>query len=127
MAKTMHAPRKPTGYVIYAGPSLLDAAPIVVVAIPKSGNRKTGNMVQTYVVRADIDPITANREGLDYSVCGHCPHRGKADSNKRAGLAPGRSCYVNLGQGPLGVYRTFKRGRYARAVGHAAIAAIGRA
>lgn len=116
---------KPTGFVIYEGPSLLDGAPIVAVAICKSRNRKTANMLQTYIIRSDVDPITANRVGLDYSVCGHCPHRGKADSNKAEGLANGRSCYVNIGQGPLGVYRTLCKGKYPRLVGHAAIAAIG--
>lgn len=117
---------KPTGYVIYQGPSLLDGAPIAVVAVTKSRNRKTANMLQTYIIRSDIDPISANRMGLDYSICGHCPHRGRADSNKADGLAPGRSCYVNIGQGPLNVYRTLCRNKYPRVQGHAAIAAIGR-
>lgn len=117
---------KPTGYLIYSGLSLLDGAPIAVVAIVKSRNRKTANMLQTYIIRSDVDPITANRLGLDYSNCGHCPHRGRADTNKATGLAPGRSCYVNMGQGPLGVYRTLCKGRYPRAIGHAAIAAVGK-
>lgn len=117
---------KPTGFVIYEGPSRLDHAPIVVVAIVRSKNRKTANMLQTYIIRSDVDPITANRVGLDYSICGHCPHRGKADANKASGLAVGRSCYVNIGQGPLGVYKTLCKGRYPRVTGHAAIAAIGR-
>lgn len=117
---------KPTGYIIYQGPSLLDGAPIAVVAITKTRNRKTGGMLQTYIIRSDVDPITANRLGLDYSNCGHCKARGKADPNKTEGLAPERYCYVNLGQGPLGVYRTMCRNKYPRAVGHAAIAAIGK-
>ena len=40
-----------TGYVIYKGPSLLDGAPIVVIAVIGSGNTKTGDMVQTYILR----------------------------------------------------------------------------
>ena len=40
--------KKPTGYIIYEGPSLLDNKPIVVVAlVGKSSNQKTGAMVQT--------------------------------------------------------------------------------
>ena len=117
---------RPTGYVIYQGPSLLDGSPIAVVAVTKSRNRKTANMLQTYIIRADVDPITANRTGLDYAICGHCPHRGKVDANKTDGLAVGRSCYVNIGQGPLGVYKTLCRNKYPRVQGHAAIAAIGK-
>lgn len=118
--------RKPTGFVIYQGPSQLDGAPIVAIVTTRSRNSKTGAMLQTHIIRADVDPITANREGLDYSICGHCPHRGRAYIGKTKGLAPGRSCYVNLGQAPRTIYRTFKRGRYPVVIGHAAIAALGR-
>lgn len=117
---------KPRGYVIYSGPSQIDLQPIVAIAIVKSRNTKTGGMMQTYIIRPDISPIDANRLGLDFSICGHCPHKGKAAPDKASGLAEKRSCYVNLGQGPLGVYRALCRGLYPRAVGHAAIAALGR-
>ena len=115
---------KPTGYVIYEGPSLLDGAPIVVVAISKSKNTKTANMVQTYILRADMDPRLANRTGADAAICGTCPHRGTANDNA-AGLATNRTCYVRIDQGPLIVYKSYKRGLYPAAVGHKAIAAIG--
>lgn len=42
--------------ILYRGPSLLDGQPIVAIAIVKSDNAKTGNMVQTYILREDIDP-----------------------------------------------------------------------
>jgi hypothetical protein len=42
--------KKPSGYIIYRGASLLDGKPIVVVAITKSSNAKTGDMVQTYIL-----------------------------------------------------------------------------
>ena len=35
--------KKPNGFVIYDGPSLMDGKPIGVVAIRKSSNTKTGN------------------------------------------------------------------------------------
>ena len=44
------ANKKPSGYIIYRGQSLLNGAPIVAVAITKSSNVKTGNMVQTYIL-----------------------------------------------------------------------------
>lgn len=101
--------------IIYSGPSKIDGSPIVVIYLQGSNNRKTGAaMSQVYIMQADIDPITANRTGADYGVCGDCPHRGVADPNKASGLAPGRSCYVNIGQGPNQIYKAYKAGKYAQ-------------
>lgn len=111
-------------FVIYNGPSLIDGAPIVVLAQSNSTNRKTGDMVQTYILRADIDPITASRTGQDTSICGDCIHRGKP-SDKETGQAIDRTCYVTLAHGPLGKYKAYKRGAYPNAFGHDAIRAIG--
>lgn len=98
--------------IIYSGPSKIDGSPIVAVYIAGSANSKTGSMSQVFILQADIDPITANRTGVDYGICGNCPHRGKADPNKVSGFANGRSCYVNLGQGPRAIYKAFKAGKY---------------
>lgn len=111
-------------FVIYRGPSLIDGAPIVVLAQSNSDNRKTGDMVQTYIIRSDIDPISASRTGQDSSICGDCIHRGKP-SDKATGQAIDRTCYVTLAHGPLGKYKAFKRGAYPEAFGHNAIRAIG--
>lgn len=120
----MPASKSPSGYVIYRGPSLLDGQLIVAVAISKSKNTKTANMVQTYILRADIDPMEANRTGRDASICGACPHRG-TPTHAGSGLASGRTCYVRIDQGPLVVFRSLARGIYPTARGHKAIAAIG--
>lgn len=98
--------------IIYSGPSKIDGSHIVAIYIQGSNNSKTGSMAQVYILQSDIDPITANRTGVDFGICGDCPHRGKANPNKVSGLAEGRSCYVNLGQGPLGVWKAYKRGSY---------------
>ncbi len=116
---------KPTGYCIYRGPSLLDGAPIMVIATTKSSNAKTANMVQTWIIREDIDPLAASRTGADFAICGTCPHRGTPHNGDK-GQAKGRSCYVALMHAPLNVFKTFHRGRYPDAFGHAAIADIGR-
>lgn len=100
------------GFIIYEGPSLIDQKPIVVVYLTGSNNTKTGNMAQTYILRSDIDPITASRQGEDYSICGDCPHRGTPNPNKTKGWADNRSCYVNLIHGPNQVYKAFKAGKY---------------
>lgn len=112
--------------IIYSGPSLIDGKPIVAIAVSKSDNSKTGNMVQTYIIRADIDPRDASKSGEDYSICGNCPHRGTAHNRPDKKLALNRSCYVNIGQGVLIVYKALVRGVYTSVNGHKAIAAIGK-
>lgn len=94
--------------IVYNGPSKLDGSPIVVIAIAGSANAKTGDMVQTYILRADMEPLEASRTGADSTICGDCPHRGVADGSH----AKGRSCYVNIGQAPTAMYRKFARGGY---------------
>ena len=124
---------KPRSSIIYNGPSLIDGSPIVVVAIIKSGNRKTGNLIQSHILRADVDPLTASRNGTDFAICGNCTHRGTAhDGSNGKKTANGRTCYVNLGQGPLIVYKGLKRGIYptadreqTRAIGRARMVRLG--
>jgi hypothetical protein len=102
------------GRVIWAGKSLLDGqSDVVVVAVLASSNGKTGDMVQTYILRADRSPVEAVRDGTDSAICGvgedGCKHRGDLEDGK------GRTCYVNIGQGPLIVWKTLMRGGYAKA------------
>lgn len=112
-------------FIIYDGPSLIDGKPIVAIAQIGTNNRKTGDsMVQTWILRSDIDPISASRTGEDSSICGDCIHRGKP-SDKNKGWAIGRSCYVNLLFAPNSIYKAYKRGSYPVAQGHDAIRAIG--
>lgn len=96
--------KAPSGYIIYRGPSLLNQAPIVVVAITKkSTNVKTGNVVQTYILVDNGESPVANVKALaDAAICGSCPHR----------RGMGGSCYVNLGQGPRAVADGIVRGIY---------------
>jgi hypothetical protein len=98
--------------IIYNGPSLLDGKPIVVVATYSNRNSKTGRVVQTYIIRADINPLEASKTGEDYSICGDCVMRGTPTSDPERKQAKGRRCYVNLGQGVLIVYKAFLRGVY---------------
>lgn len=95
------------GYILYEGPSKIDGNNIVVIATgfnASSSNRKTGGMIQTYILVQDSEPHVAIKNGDDFSICGNCVHRGSKER--------GRSCYVNIGQGPLSVYRAWKRGSY---------------
>lgn len=91
--------------IIYQGPSQIDGKPIVAIATglgSGSSNRKTGSMIQTWILPADVEPHTAVKTGEDSTVCGDCPHRPIA----------GGSCYVTVHQAPLAVYRAWQRGNY---------------
>jgi hypothetical protein len=100
------------GAVIHRGPSKIDGQPIIVVAIWASTNRKTGDMLQTYIMRSDIDPLTANKYGEDYSICGNCALRGTPTLDPTKKQAEDRPCYVVLGQGPTVVWNGLQRGIY---------------
>jgi len=110
--------------IIYSGPSLIDGSPIVVLAQRGSKNSKTGNMMQTFILRSDVDPVTANRTGEDFAICGDCPHKG-VPHNGDKGQAKRRTCYVTLIHAPLGKFKAFQRGSYETIEGHAAIKAFG--
>lgn len=105
--------KNPNGYIIYEGASLLDGKPIVAIALTgKSTNTKTGAMIQTFIIRSDIDPLTANKTGADFSICGNCTHRGESHTDTDRKTAKNRSCYVTLFHAPLTVYKQYKAGKY---------------
>lgn len=109
--------KKPTGYVIYRGPSLINGKPIVVIAITKSSNKKTGNMVQTYILPDNNMTPVYNAKALeDEAVCGDCKHR----------RGKGGSCYVNLGQGVTAVTKSYWEGKYPFSLTHAMMDSAGR-
>lgn len=102
---------KVNGIILYEGPSLLDGAPIVVIATglaKQSDNAKTGDMIQTWILRADMSPGEAIATRNDSSICGTCLARGD-------GAPKSRSCYVIIHQAPRSVYDAYRRGIYAKA------------
>lgn len=115
--------------IIYRGPSLIDGAPIVAVALfvadAKDANGKTGPMVQTYILVDDerTSPDEAAALGLDASICGGCIHRYRWDAELQRFV---RTCYVTLFQGPRVVWATLMNGDYPDAMNPDARAAIGR-
>ena len=79
-----------TSYEFWRGTN--NGAPIVAIAtglMHKSKNRKTGPMVQTYILRQDMRPIEASNTGADEAICGNCL--------LRPSIATGVKCYVNRG------------------------------
>lgn len=73
---------------------------IVTGLTVKSSNDKTDDMLQVWFLYRHADPVTAARMGLDETVCFDCKHRDG-------------TCYVNLGQAPLSIWKCYQRGRYA--------------
>ena len=74
-----------------------------------SDNRKTGDMIQIWILVKSVSPTEAIKSGLDRLICGNCMHRGH-EVDGRFGV--GRSCYVNPGQAPQGIWKAWKAGRY---------------
>ena len=100
------------GYIAYEGPSIIDGKPIVVIVnkLDGSKNAKTGAIVQSFIIRSDIDPVKALQTGADVSVCGQCEHRPVLA--RKSGKPP---CYVQVAKSVLSVYSAYRRGRYVRA------------
>jgi len=97
--------KNPTGIVLWQGKSLIDNERIMLVATGVMGggsseNRKTGDMIQTFILRRDVHPMTARRMGDDFSQCGDCK------------LRESSCCYVNLCHGPIGVFKAFHDNSY---------------
>jgi hypothetical protein len=93
----MSPKRAPHG-VLWEGRSLIDDAPIVAIATAGSSNRKTGPMIQVWILRSDLAPHRAKQAGLDVSVCGHCAMRA--------------ACYVVTAHGPRSVWEAYRAGLY---------------
>lgn len=91
-----------TGLELYRGPSQIDGEEIVVILTLHSSNAKTGDMAQTWIMRTDVPPQQAVREGTDESICGGCQHRHHL----------GGACYVVPFQGPGMVWKSWSRGKY---------------
>lgn len=96
------------GWILYEGPSQLDGQPIVCIATgarTPTSNRKTGMMLQTWVLLSNVHPNEAIHTGADRSICGNCPLRLNARGH--------RICYVK--PMPLGqIYKQYRAGRYDR-------------
>jgi hypothetical protein len=98
---------KPTGFLLYSGPSMLDGSPIVAIATGigrPSQNRKTGAMVQVWIMPRDVAPIESLKSGADAAVCGDCPLRGI--------LGKKRACYVDVAKAPGAVFSAYQNGSY---------------
>jgi len=96
--------KKPLGLIVYKGISQLDGkSPIVAIApLGKTTNSKIGeSTIPIYIIRTDLSPILAKKLGEDSAVCpSSCIFKNT------------NSCYVNIGQAPTGIFKSFHRDRY---------------
>jgi hypothetical protein len=86
------------GFIFWKGPSPIDRAPLVAIATLKSENDKTGDMLQTWILRQDMHPVEARTTGGDRSFCGDCSIK--------------HQCYVEWGKAPSSIWQAFRRDAY---------------
>lgn len=85
--------------IFYDGPSQFTGERIVAVLTglqTPSNNTKTGDMLQVYIIRPDVDPTMAIVTGADNAICGDCRLRGNG--------VQGRGCFVIWWQAPLKIW-----------------------
>lgn len=99
------ARRVPAGYVLAQGRSRFDGSSIVAIAVGfgrASHNRKTGPLIQVYVLPEAAPPSAALALSRDVGICGTCKHRPAALG----------TCYVDVAKGADSVWRGYRDGRY---------------
>ena len=112
------------GVIIYQGPSVLDPSAEIVCIVTgtdpakkSTANLKTGNMMGSWILRVDVPPHVAARNGLDRGVCGDCKHRRRCilcglfvESCECTEPVFKRSCYVLVHNAPRSVWQCFTDG-----------------
>lgn len=97
------------GYILH------ESRASVVIATLSSGNRKTGDMVQVWILHRHVAPTVAVQTGQDGAVCGDCPLR---PINIRKAAVGRLGCYVAVSQAPTSIWRAYKRGSYQKLALH---------
>ncbi|MBF2014202.1 MAG: hypothetical protein IGS23_03115 [Rivularia sp. T60_A2020_040] len=83
---------------------MIDGSPIVLILtgfVNHTSNRKTGRLLQSWVLQQNFVPTDAAKRGLDRGICGDCPMK----------LSQLGSCYVNLAV-TNNIYRKYEKGTY---------------
>ncbi|NJO65177.1 MAG: hypothetical protein HC836_45845 [Richelia sp. RM2_1_2] len=93
-------------YIVWEGASLIDGSPIVLILtgfVFPSSNRKTGRLIQSWILQQKFAPTFAAKQGFDEGICGSCNLK----------LSKIGSCYVNLA--PINnMYRKYVAGTYSK-------------
>ena len=86
--------------LIWKGASPVDGSPIGVFVSgfeDSSSNIKTGDLMQSWIIRLDVEPHVAVKTGDDTAICGDCPFKGSV-------------CYVQVYRAPLAIFRSYRAG-----------------
>jgi hypothetical protein len=62
--QAMNTKSAPKGYILHQ-----NSNPVVIATL-ESENRKTGNMIQVWILCANVSPVESVKAGLDAIVCG---------------------------------------------------------
>lgn len=81
--------------IAWEGDSLLNGEPIALILTKNSMNRKTGSMIQSWIIPQKGNLLDKD---ADISVCGNCPLR--------------QACYVTKFHAPRNIQKTYQRGGY---------------
>lgn len=105
------------GFVFFNGPSLIiPNVEIVGISTLFSENTKTGPMIQTWILAANLHPIEAVKSGLDRAICGDCklrfPMKPTEPRFKESIRWRFRLCYVTVSRVGAAVFRAFRDGSY---------------
>lgn len=85
-------------YLAYDEKSNFNDTAIIAIRTENSGNKKTGNIPQTYFLLKHTKPQQAIKEKKSNAICGLCPL-----------IA---ICYVLAFQGPTQIWKSFKAGKF---------------
>jgi hypothetical protein len=91
-------------YLVWEGASLIDGSPIFLVLtgfVYPTPNRRTGRLLQSWILQQEFLPTYAAKQGFDTGICGSCPMK----------MSQTGSCYVQLGN-VNNIYRKYIAGTY---------------
>lgn len=99
--------RLPRGAVIYEGPSRLTGIMIAVILtglLEATRNRKTGDVIQGWVIPISLSPLQWNSERRFQASphCGDCPQQWSWKGG----------CYVNISHAPTAIWKAYWAGVY---------------
>lgn len=95
---------KPNGYIL----SETDNHVVIATGFAdKSGNLKTGNMIQVFIIYKHEHPWQATKSGKDEEVCFNCPLRPSIAKPLSKSV-----CYVKTVHAPAAVYKKYHRNGY---------------
>lgn len=100
--------------ILWEGKSQFTDAPIVVIVtgLMYSKNKKTGNMLQTYILNQNICPVDAVKTGEDENICFDCSLRPILNKKQKGEELKNEDgiCYILHWQDPQRIWNNYHEG-----------------